>query len=33
MTFEQINKEWNAEPNAPEVEISVVGNDVSVEFF
>ena len=33
MMFEQINKDWNAEPNAPEVEISVVGNDVSVEFF
>ena len=33
MTFEQINKDWNAEPNAPEVEISVVGNDVIVEFF
>ena len=33
MEFEQINKDWNAEPNAPEVEITVTGNDVVVEFY
>lgn len=33
MYFEQISKEWNADPNAPAVEISVEGNDVVVEFF
>ena len=31
--FEQLNKEWNAEPNAPEVSISVSGNNVEVTFF
>ena len=33
MEFEQLNKDWNAEPNAPEVEITVTGNDVVVEFY
>ena len=33
MIFEQLNENWNADPNDPEVEISVVGNDVIVEFF
>lgn len=31
--FEQLNLGWNAEPNAPEVEITVLGNDVIVVFF
>ena len=31
--FEQLNIDWNAEPNAPEVTVSVVGNNVEVRFF
>ena len=26
--FEQLNSDWNAEPNAPEVEIAIAGNDL-----
>ena len=33
ISFEQLNLDWNAEPNAPEVEISVCDNKVTVEFF
>ena len=33
ISFEQLNLDWNAEPNAPEVEISVYDNKVTVEFF
>lgn len=33
ITFEQLNLDWNAEPNAPEVEIYVDDNKVTVEFF
>ncbi len=32
-TFEQINKGWNAEPNAPEPRIEVTGNDLLLTFF
>lgn len=31
--FEQLNFGWNAEPNAPEVKINVVENDVVIQFF
>lgn len=31
--FEQLNIDWNAEPNAPEVTVSVLGNNVEVRFF
>lgn len=33
ITFEQLNFDWNAEPNAPEVEITVSDNSVIVEFY
>lgn len=31
--FEQLNIDWNAEPNAPEVTVSISGNNVEVKFF
>ena len=31
--FEHLNMDWNAEPNAPEVEVKVVGCDVIIEFY
>lgn len=31
--FEQLNSDWNAEPNAPEVEIAIAGNDLTLRFF
>ena len=31
--FEQLNIDWNADPNVPEVSITVSGNDVEVSFF
>ena len=31
--FEQLNIDWNAEPNAPEVTVSVLGKNVEVRFF
>lgn len=31
--FEQLNHGWSAEPNAPEVSIEVINNDVVVAFF
>ncbi len=31
--FRKLNGEWNAEPNAPEPTVHVVGNDVILEFF
>ena len=31
--FEQLNHNWNADPNVPEVNIAVLKNDVVVEFF
>ena len=31
--FEQLNTDWNAEPNAPEVDIRIDGNDVVLRFF
>lgn len=31
--FEQLNIGWNAEPNAPELNISVNGTDVVIEFY
>lgn len=33
MTFEQLNIGWNAEPNAPELQIKVVDTDVVIEFY
>ncbi len=33
ITFEQLNIGWNAEPNAPEVNITVDGTDVNIEFY
>ena len=33
ISFEQLNLDWNAEPNAPEVEIYVDDNKVTAEFF
>lgn len=33
MRFEQLNIGWNAEPNAPEVDIKVHGDDVEVSFY
>ncbi len=33
ITFEQLNIGWNAEPNAPELQIKVVGTDVVIEFY
>ncbi len=32
LTFKQLNLDWNAEPNAPHVELSVDGDTVRVEF-
>jgi hypothetical protein len=32
-TFEQINKGWNAEPNAPEPKVEVSGSDVLLTFY
>lgn len=31
--FEHLNADWNAEPNAPEVEIAIAGNDIVLRFF
>ena len=31
--FERLNSDWNAEPNAPEVEIAIAGNDLTLRFF
>ena len=31
--FEQLNIDWNADPNVPEVSITVSGYDVEVSFF
>lgn len=31
--FEQLNIGWNAEPNAPELQIKVVDTDVVIEFY
>jgi len=33
MNFIHLNRNWNAEPNAPEVEIQVQNDDVKVLFF
>ncbi len=33
MRFIQINDNWNAEPNSPDVEIKVQNNDVIVSFY
>lgn len=31
--FEQLNLGWNAEPNAPELDVWVNDNDVIIKFF
>jgi len=33
LTFTQLNKGWNAEPNAPDPKVTVAGTDVLLEFF
>ncbi len=33
ITFEQLNMGWNAEPNAPELSVTVNGADVVIEFY
>ncbi len=33
ITFEQLNIGWNAEPNTPELHISVKNTDVVIEFY
>jgi hypothetical protein len=33
MQFQRLNTDWNAEPNAPDVKVSVAGQEVSVGFF
>ncbi|MBQ8935791.1 MAG: hypothetical protein IJ049_05280 [Oscillospiraceae bacterium] len=33
ITFEQLNIGWNAEPNAPELNITVHGTDVVIRFY
>jgi hypothetical protein len=33
ISFEQLNKGWNAEPNAPEPEIEIDGNDILLTFY
>lgn len=33
LIFERLNLGWNADPNAPEVNIQISGNDVIVRFF
>ena len=31
--FEQLNIGWNAEPNAPELQVKIKGTDVLIEFY
>lgn len=31
--FEQLNMDWNAEPNAPKLQIEIKGSDVLIEFY
>ena len=33
ISFEQLNKGWNAEPNAPESEVEIDGNDILLTFY
>lgn len=33
ITFEQLNIGWNAEPNAPDLKITVADTDVVIEFY
>ena len=33
VTFVQLNRDWNADPNAPEPRVSVVGPDVLLSFY
>ncbi|WP_139165533.1 hypothetical protein [Microvirga guangxiensis] len=33
LRFEKLNKDWNAEPNAPDPQISISGSDVLLTFF
>jgi len=33
MNFTRLNKDWNAEPNAPDVRLSVDGTNVRLEFY
>ena len=33
MTFTQLNKDWNADPNAPETNINVSGDTVTLDFY
>lgn len=33
MTYTQINTDWNADPNAPEVRLTVDNNSVTLEFY
>lgn len=33
ISFEQLNLDWNAEPNAPELNVQVKNSDVVIEFY
>ena len=33
MEFKQLNTDWNAHPNGPDPEVSVIGSNVTISFF